>query len=219
MSLEDRIHLIQAGDLHWPFEGGPRWKTRPNVGYVRENLVDPFPCYPHDMDLVTRLAEEVEYFWPVEVPPAWYLVEFEEPSRTNGWAFSGEHYNRPDRHDGHEADLEPVIALLGKRIPIHPAMTRYLVGHEYGHVVDYFLQRQLKLTEEKFHKEYAQMRGVENRTDYGGQRWHTNIGEIIANDFRVIITGLEKDFWPHPGVKHPLDSPIVVKFWKDRQPT
>ena len=41
------------------------------------------------------------------------------------------------------ADPTPIglICLAGKRIPPHPAMTRYLMGHEYGHGVFYHLAR------------------------------------------------------------------------------
>jgi len=64
-----------------------------------------------------------------------------------------------------------------------------------------------------FDTEYLAMRGEGLNNDYGGGKWHTNVGEVIANDFRICVVGVETEFWPHP-VPHPLETPAVQEFWQ-----
>lgn len=215
MTLSERIIEIRAADLHWGFnEPAPHWKTRPRLAYIERKPVDPFPCYPHNRAQVEEAAARVESLFPVRIPPLWYLTEFEDMGRTNGWASANEHWNTKGKE--RERDIEPYIVLQGKRIPIHPAMTRYLVGHEYGHVVQYFLERELGQAEnDQFEKEYANLRGLAFRDDYGGGRWHTNTGEIVANDFRIIVARLEVEYWPHPEVEYPTENKAVRDFWEE----
>lgn len=212
-----RIHSIAAPDRVWPFDGSASaayWTHRPKLGYARNFTVDPFPCYSHELELVERLVAAVETAWPVEFPPDWYVLAHECLSRTQGFAFRGEHYERPNRRDGDPFDLAPAIVLCGKRTPIHPAVTRYLVAHEYGHVVHYHMAREAGVDKEEFLKTYAQMRGIEYSDGCGGGRWHANTGEIFANDFRV-VGGWEVDFWPHFEVPRPNEA--VRTWWASRR--
>jgi len=96
-------------------------------------------------------------------------------------------------------------------------MTRYLVAHEYGHCVDYWMNFKRGSKDEvvtDFDREYAALRGVEANSDYGALKWHRNIGELIANDFRICVCNVEPEFWPHPGFAHPHDLPHVNEFWE-----
>jgi hypothetical protein len=62
---------------------------------------------------------------------------------------------------------------------------------------------------------YMKLRGVsEYLQKYKGANWHLNPGEIVANDFRLIFTNQEREFWPHPGLPHPEETPIV-DWWRD----
>ena len=103
-----------------------------------------------------------------------------------------------------------VIVISGKRIPIMPAMTRYLVSHEYGHLVETALVKAKRLDI----NEYAKMRGCDSRNTefYGGRTWHKAFGEIFANDFRIIVCDREPEFWPHP-VCHPSSDKALIEWW------
>jgi hypothetical protein len=110
--------------------------------------------------------------------------------------------------------IDPLIIFSGKRIPIHPGMQRYLVAHEYGHVVDYNITYMRKKELNSMDEEYAKMRRIEPDQKMGGRKWHTNIGEILVNDFRIICCDIEPEFWPHQ-VSHPNDTPEVKKYWEE----
>ena len=202
-ALFDRVFELKYEDLGWPFDGGPRF----SVGQYSTVTVDPFPCYAHDVNLVREMAEFVEQRFPIGFPPKWYVLHFEDVARTNG------HSSRDWSYDSKPRIWEPRIVLSGKRIPIHPAMTRYLVAHEYGHVVHYWIShRRGDENEEALKHEYLKIR-VGTAMRYGGGRWHSNVGELIANDFRICVTGLEPEFWPHPGFEHPLKLDVIRGFW------
>lgn len=211
------IHLFERDDLQWPFHdgpnGGPSLTTLRRRAYANEIKVDPFPCYSHDLEYVTELVEKVEAAFPIGFQTAWYLLPCESGSRTNGYAQRDWVYK-----DGESREWDPLIVLSGKRIPIHPAMTRYLVAHEYGHVVQWWIEHQRDIKDEhpltQFDREYAELRGIEPNGGYGGLRWHANIGELIANDFRICVAKAEVEFWPHPGFEHPKNLPAVKRFWK-----
>jgi hypothetical protein len=91
-------------------------------------------------------------------------------------------------------------------------MTRYLTAHEYGHIVEWWIEYQRNIDESQFDREYMEMRPGSSR-DYGGRNWHRNVGELVANDFRICVTGIEPDFWPHAGFEHPLKLDVIRGFW------
>jgi hypothetical protein len=202
------------------------WHLNTDYPYIRtdndlNSRVDPYPCYPHDQYLV---REEANYAFekcpiPEEFRPTFDLLKFDTLERVNAWTrrkFEWR-YNGPK----HLNPWKSGIVLLGKRIPIHPAMTRYLVAHEYGHVVDYYLQR---FYEDKdptqddniLDEEYREIRKLPYSDDYyGGPTWDREVGEVIANDFRILVLEKEVEFWPHP-ISRPENVPAVIAWWDQK---
>ncbi len=211
MNIEQRIIEVKDEDLYWDWDSSqPTYVTKtPKSCYGGTTKFDPFPCYSHNRDLVTKTVIQVEKFFPIGFNTYYFLFPFEPICRTNGQAQT----NTLDYDDNRNMSTwDGVIELYGKRIPPHPAMTRYLVSHEYGHIVDSWLCRCLDKGINGLDVEYAQMRGIDYNGGYGGRKWHTNIGEIIANDFRICVTGIEKEFWPHD-CKHPDEDDNVKNWW------
>ncbi len=208
------MRYVGAQDLDWPFRGEPTFKTQGPGGHARSHPVDPFPCYSHDRQIAADVAAMVEMAFPIAYPVDYYLLEFEETGRTNGFA---------DKVDVYDCNLakyvhwEAGIVLIGKRIPPHPAMTRYLVAHEYGHAAQWWLEKLRGIDSNKsttdLDLEYMRLRPGSNN-DYGARRWHANVGELIANDFRIAVCGVEEEFWPHSNFPHTREVPDVLEFWE-----
>ena len=211
--LQSRIHLVGPEQISWPFRGEPSFKTRGPNSYARSHPIDPFPCYPHDRRLVADAASRVEEIFPVDNQVDYFITEYEETGRTNGFADKADVY---DHKVGKHTHWEPIVILLGKRIPPHPAMTRYLEAHEYGHAVQWQIEKMRKsdsnteTTDLDF--EYMRLRpGCHN--DYGAKKWHDNVGELFANDFRILVCGVETEFWPHD-LPRPESVRGVIDFWE-----
>lgn len=201
------IHLTEK-DLIWPFDGEPYFKTQlAKTEYQEKINIQAFPCYSFDLKLVNHVAEYVENCFSIGFPCDYYVLDYDVIEGVNGYASRVSEWN-----DGKEVAFEPYIVLAGKKTPIHPAMQRYLIGHERGHVINYWLSLKMGMTDEEFDKHYADIREIDYSFEYGGKKWHTNTGEIMANDFRVLVCGLETDFWPHDAV-HPFKCESVIKFW------
>ena len=211
MSLQ--VIPINDSDLSWGFtDTMPSFSVK-SGRYGRREKVDPFPCYAHDLTLVQSEAERTASLFPVPFAVQVYVSSFEMEGRTNAHAYTEFDYD----YDGKKVNGEypvssavGVIVISGKRIPIMPAMTRYLVSHEYGHLVEEALKKAKRLDIE----EYAKMRGCEPRgaEHYGGRTWHKAFGEIFANDFRIIVCNREPEFWPHP-VPHPNSDKTLIEWW------
>jgi hypothetical protein len=198
-----------SGQLEWG----------PPDNYAPKSAYDPFPAYPHDEQLVAEAAG-----WVAKaVPPLWditiWLADREPVARTNGHsgAWIPQHYDDSQAwvHD----QPRGMILLAGKRIPPHPAVTRYLVGHEYGHHVEYMLndlRGAPHLHDTALVTGYAEMRGLPVPVHHGtGGRWHDAAPEIFACDCRIVLFGIEPDFWPHPGIPRPGEVPAVRAWWND----
>jgi hypothetical protein len=213
MKLEERIKLITDDDCFWDWDGSNLSYTAntPDSKWGSTTKFDPFPCYSHKKELVEETARIVENRFPIKFNTFYFLFPFEPLSRTNGQA-SYNTITYDDRDTGSKGTWDGIIHLYGKRIPLHPAMTRYLVAHEYGHIVDYWICNRRGLQHDGIDEEYAKLRGIDNNQKYGGRKWHTNVGEIIANDFRITVCNIESEFWPHE-VPHPKDCPQVNDFW------
>lgn len=212
--MSDRSAGINVIDLDimteatWTFEqSAPTW---------RHNTFDPFPAYGHDRGLVEAMVQHVSSV----LPPVWdvdlYLANRECTGRTNAFANCSE--------SGHYEDskwvVDPprgLILLNGKRIPPHPAMTRHLVGHEYGHNVQYMLAKARggkSAQDGEVLKEYAEVRGMSPEWHRGtGGTWHDSIQEVLACDFRLLVCGLESEYWPHAGVTRPGEISGLRAWW------
>ncbi len=201
-----RLYFLNHDDLKWPFnDRGTPHVNLPTGKYTTDVSVDPFPCYAHQQAVVEAEVRDIEAKIDLPFKPRYFVLPFEAGSRTNGWA---------DGNQYHGENPQPYIVLQGKRICLHPAMTRYLVAHEFGHVVQTNLQFFLKMKREEFCEFYAkEVRKVPYVAAYGSLRWHENTGEIIANDIRVAVLGKEAEFWPHE-VVHPWAVPHGGDWWR-----
>jgi hypothetical protein len=215
LPIEKRVTLFKDKDVKYPFDNNakPSLSLKLPGTYGHTEYIDPFPCYHHDRDLVIAEAKKAEAAFPLGSPPHYFILPFDTTSYTNGWAS----YERVWNYGGKDINLlVPWIGLSGKRIVLHPAMTKYLVAHEYGHCVQYWIEYRTGIKQKSpssFEREYANIRGITCNRDYGARKWHRNIREIIVNDFRIIMTGAEVDFWPHE-VDHPLNCKAIQKHWK-----
>jgi hypothetical protein len=218
--MSNMIEVIElsADNLDWQFDSANPRMELPGVQYGGF-YVDFFPAYGHDAAVVRREAEKLAHLFKPRTSLKIYLSPFDSINRTNGVSNRGWTAQPPLDENGNYR-VQHWIALHGKRIPPHPAMTRYLVAHEYGHHVEWWLQNEMfPLSEERRNNDglliarYAEMRGLENLPSSGG-RWHRSPTEVFACDFRW-MAGVEREFWPHPGVKMPDAHPAVIKWWRD----
>lgn len=191
---------LPTSDLIWDFESTPAYSVR-GKGWPTSIRVDPFPCARHDIRVVREEVARVVSVFPTGADLKVVTLAHEFLSRTNGFTVN----TSEDEH------RESLIALSGKRTIVHHAMTRYLVAHEYGHAVDNWIDWKLSKGKDEFETEYADERGVACKKDYGGGRWNDNIGEVIADDFRILVAKTDVDFWPH-SVPHPHQTAMGA-YW------
>lgn len=198
--------------------------------YQRTFKVDPYPGYAHDPKLVKRLVAECHAKFSLrDAVTGLWILPFELIDRFNGLTFEDSIYHKKNGkdwkeqivgYDGKKYDVYKqaiAIVLSGKRIPIMPAMTRYLVTHEYGHAAFYYAARKLGYRDserDKLEAEYMKLRGVQDYVKkYKGGKWHVSPGEIIANDFRLLFMEMETEFWPHPCRRPSWDKP-EGRWWQ-----
>lgn len=210
------VHQIDVmKEATWSFrDENPLWRHPKHKWYLTASF-DVFPAYAHQAIYVIDTASDVQ----AACPPIWdveiYLADREERARTNG------HSNLYEAHSGDDEPNLGLVMLSGKRIPPHPAMTRYLVAHEYGHHVEWMtghLRGEDRPRNGEWLDEYARMRGLDPAVvgHHGeGGSWHDSIHEIFACDFRVMVTGVEENYWPHPGIPHPTtcDQYHKLRVW------
>lgn len=201
MILEQRVRKVAAGTLiHDGIPDGGFNLAIPIPGGDHPCIVhnvDPAICYPADLDLVLRTAAKCEDIFPLPILPFYFTLPYEPVGRNNACApmfdFGGGRWTT-------------VIYLSGKRIPIMPAMVRALVAHEYSHHIERYISWKLGRS---IDSEYARLRGIPIRPN---PRWHEDIGEIIANDIRILMLGIESDYWPH-SCEHPRQLEHLRDFW------
>lgn len=212
ITMQPRVIEYTDDQLSWSYDSTIPTLPVPYRGYARTLQVDPFPCYAHPRAEVEKALARAHAAFPLGNQVMCLLLPFEMLGRTNGHAQYDQTYE-----NGKYTGIELAIVLSGKRIPHMPAMTRYLCSHEYGHCVQHWIEWKRGTLEKEphlFEQEYAKLRGVEFSNAYGGRNWHTNTGEIVVNDFRILMTGSEPEFWPHP-VPHPLEVPRLKYFWQE----
>lgn len=207
---------VQVPSVCWSWEGSASVEVGQNKWPIR---IDPTPGYAHDAALVARLLAACEDAFPVPSPPLVYVLEHDDAGRVNGQTNYDRDWKSKDQHG--RPTRAHYIVLFGKRIPPHPAVTRYLVAHEYGHVVeDVLALRRYKSAEPEAEllEEYARLRALPPPPSFCGPgTWHQAHGEIFANDFRILICGVESEFWPHPGIPRPEDVPGLREWWEQAQ--
>jgi hypothetical protein len=212
--------LDVLADATWQFrDGAPVWHD-PVTGYQLATF-DPFPGYPHDQATARTAVAEVVRVWP----PAWditvYLADREDSSRVNGFS----QLREPGRYVGDEwVTTAPAgtVVLSGKRIPPHPAMTRYLIAHEYGHHVEWMINQRAgarHLRSDDTARRYLTVRHLGDAALHHGDggRWHSSVHEVLACDFRILVAGVETGFWPHPGIARPEEVPGLEAWWDEMQ--
>lgn len=187
--------------------------------YGSAGTFDPFPAYRHDVQVVRHTAEQVAQM----VPPLWdvelFVADREEVGRSNGYSNVHQEGHSDDAGRWVRDSPTGLIVLSGKRIPPHPAVTRYLVAHEYGHNVEWMINHvrggDKALQSDVTVEAYAKLRGLPVPIHAGsGGRWHDSAAEVFACDFRILVCQVEPEFWPHPGVPHPRDLPDLWPWWK-----
>lgn len=217
----EKFIVKKPNEIVWPFKGSPRHKIKQlGSGYFSNIEVDPFPCNTHNADILRTKIDEIEKLFPIGTLLQWISLPHEVVERVNAWAQSnqiwGDHDEIKKKHR-----LDASIVFSGKRANIHPAMTKFLVAHEYGHAVDSWINSIMKEEENNrdenlFHKKYAEMRGLEWKSDedYGGGNYHDTIVEIIADDFRIVVGKTDPDFYQH-SCGNPVNNWDVIRFWDE----
>lgn len=211
-----KVVAKESTELSWSFDGShPTVPLGEHGGYATSEQVDPFPAYSHNYALAKNELQRVANAFPIAWPVTLYLLPYECIGRTNAFASASVFdYDKPlstPAPNGDEYERRPFIVFSGKRIPIMPAMTRYLAAHEYGHIVEDWIAAQRGIKDHVLIREYADMRKMFFPKSYGGG-WHLTPGEVFANDFRVLVCGAETEFWPHL-VPNPLEVPCVIDWW------
>lgn len=213
--LEHQSVKLLTDPDHGFDDRGLHYQVQHAGSYGREVLVDAAPAYAHDVDLVARELARVQVLAPLPFPLAVLLLSHECVSRTNGTYYDEYNYSGEPTTIGGKTKYPPVgyIVLSAKRIPIHPALTRYLVSHEYGHGVMYHLARLRGVDSQSLLADYRDLCRPNTSHGYGCGRWHANVGELFANDFRILVAEREVEFWPHPGFLRPDELLAVVGWW------
>lgn len=232
------ITLLTNDDLNWSM-GTQSTAAEYEVGcgdYKRKHQVDPYPGYPADLSLTTDLLAECNDIFPLtDAASAYFLLSHEDISRFNGFAMIDSIYKNPDGSEAKEEipcgcgcgekytvyRMALSVVISGKRVPIHPAFLRYLIAHEYGHLVMHYLTRKLGYRdsdEATVYKWYMKERGLDESQytlKYRGGHWHEAAGEIFANDARVLLFGRETDYWPHSVPKLTAANKPILTWWEN----
>lgn len=224
--MRSKIIVKKPEELIWPFEGHPRYNYNYEFHkYTRSIIVDPFPCTMHDPKLLAEEVEIIEDKFPIGSFLRWIILPHEVESRVNAWAQKDFIYT--DDSEEQEAlkkrhKLDCAIVFSGKRSNIHPAMTKFLVAHEYGHIVDHWITACMKeeldsRDDRLFEKTWCEFRSVKwkDDNDYGGGRYRNSITEMIADEFRIVIGRVDIDIWQHDSIEHPLTNGGIEckNFW------
>lgn len=229
------IEVLTAENLAWGLDAKPP-SFLCGAGELKRAIdVDPYPGYTHNLDIVRGVLDRCMATVALRHAFKLYLLPNEFVGRNNGITYEDSIY---EADDGSKLEFEVkcdcgdptctivrklngqghTIVLCGKRIPPMPSMTRYLVAHEFGHCTFNRIRRTNKIgerNERQLEAKYMEARGLPGYETYTGvRRWHQLVSEIVANDFRIVMLGVEPDFWPHDQ-PHPHDVPAIAMWWED----
>lgn len=210
------VTQLEDADLIYQFtEQLPHYKLK-GFSWGHQVVVDPFPCYRHNYGLIWQTAQQLAKKFPLGMVVRYYVLAHEPISRTNATTYHDEDYDSA-------LTIKPQMAEIimnGKRVCIHPAMTKYLTVHEYGHAVYYWLSEVFGFDNKDpdgLYRKYCEVRHINfnesRRSVYGGRKWHLDIGEVFANDFRIVVGNESSEWWPHTNHTEPLTATGVVDWW------
>lgn len=212
MSL-NLYNLEAEKDLEWSWQGRPFFRIKSGDRKRLEEVL-PAPAYEHDLALTEEYLKLSAEKFPIDRDVNLYVLDRDTPEGTNGCTHINHKYDNVEKDKNEEYPWEPTIVLYGKKIPPHPAMTRYLVAHEYGHVVRKYISwmRGEREDQNTLYDEYGKLREMEGSRYYGPGMWHKSIQELFANDFRILVAGVETEYWPHAGFERP-ELLLAVRLW------
>jgi hypothetical protein len=215
-----KVTLNEVSELEYYLGNGDGNIAKMSLGGYTTVNMDPFPCYAHPTERVQQLVDLVVAKFPIGMDVHFYMPAYDSTARFNGCCWVNQDYSdqtsvKLENGDTLYAPKTAHILLAGKVIPLHPAMTRYLVPHEYGHAVEDWVAWRQRKRDKDLLVEYAKLRGLEpDQGKYVARNWHKTVGEIFANDFRIIVCGLEPEFWPHE-CERPEKNYGVIGFWQE----
>jgi hypothetical protein len=227
---------IGFDDLHWGYGEEPTIHPHRHFGDGKAYTVkvEPAPAYAHSAGQVEFLLYECNRLAPVCAPVTVNILHVSDRRGVNGWAQQQWEYSACHTPDdcqcetstGKTRNWDGVIVLSGRTTEIHPAIARYVVPHEYGHLVEDALGL-IRYGHEDTNdpaalliREWASVRKIPEEVfnlPYGRLTHHLVPTEIFANDFRFAI-GFETDWWPHGEVVPPLGkrgTAKAVRWWVD----
>lgn len=146
-SIDKRIFEYTQDDLYWAFDNkDPYYILNTNKNSSGRHVpVDPFPCAKHDKKLLRKFAENIEDKFPIGALVHYHILPHETTGRSNAWASYSTFYSHDEKNLREKYLMEGIVLFSGKRTICHPLMTKYLVAHEYGHIVDYWIRAKWKL--------------------------------------------------------------------------
>jgi hypothetical protein len=217
---------ISKDDLIWDFSSPkPRFSIPSQArDWPSTIYVEPFPCTGIvDIELVKKEAERVQNLFPIGTLLTWFTLPLEEETRCNAWASADDLWgNEGEAKIIKEKHIkEGRIGFTARRTIIHPALVKYLVAHEYGHQVDYWINAKIRLEEkldggsDHFRDRYAEFRKIPNPKGYhAGESYKNSLTEIVANDFRIVVCEQDVDIYPHY-VENPHGNAEIKAFWNE----
>lgn len=214
-------------EIKWGYGEEPMMEPRCFFGRGRgySFKIDPAPVYGHDLGQIEELLEACHADAPLCNPVTVNVLRVSDKRGSNGWAQQNWSYHDCHTPDDCQCDVElpdgktrrrnwdGVIALSGRTTEIHPAIARYVVPHEYGHIAEDALAL-IRHDDgsadpgDALLSEWAKVRRIPQEffeLPYGTTTHHLIPREVFANDFRFAL-GYETEWWPHDEVVPPLGA-------------
>ncbi len=210
--MTDIIKQVGPTDISWSFDQEPYI----DLGDYTDVKIDPWPGHANSYFIIATTLKKLRNVFPLEKccsPLTIWNSPYETKGRTNGLSERTKIEGKWQGSDHYVDTFDAHIFLSGKRIPIHPAMTRYVVAHEFGHQVQWWLAAALGMPYDTLLKEYTEFRGIPYEENNQGPNWPLASAEVFACDFRILVAGIEVEYWPHRGVTHPLSYYDENKTW------